>query len=212
MRTLKYRETIPNSALAEKRCIDLRLGNASKITVAMLATSTNMRVKIKYVFEADGSSSHVATGGGSVTVSSCTETNPAVYATSAAHGYLVGDIVTVRGNRFAAGIKPSSWDGSTPAATFLSGFAIEDKTITAVGDSTHFTIGEHSTVGAGTFAGTGTASYRGKEADISTHDLTSGTLLIVNHDMKLGFVRITRDDTGSDPTAGVLRIDATAAK
>ena len=211
MRTLKYRETIPNSALTEKRCIDLRLGNASKITVAMLATSTNMRVKIKYVFEADGSSSHVATGGGSVTVSSCTEANPAVYATSAAHGYLVGDIVTVRGNRFAAGIKPSSWDGSTPAATFLSAYEFEDKTITAVATNT-FTIGEHSTSGADSFAGAGTASYRGKEADISTHDLTSGTLLIVNHDMKLGFVRITRDDTGSDPTAGVLRIDATAAK
>ena len=210
MRTLKYRETIPNSALAEKRCIDLHLQNQSKITVAMLATSTNMRVKIKYVFEADGCSSHVATAGASQPVTSCTAADPAVY-TSAAHGYLVGDIVTVRGNRFAAGISPSSWDGSTPAATFLSAYEFEDKTITAVATNT-FTIGEHSTSGASSFAGAGTASYRGKEADISTHDLTSGTLLIVNHDMNLGFVRITRDDTGSDPTAGVLRIDATAAK
>jgi len=208
MRTLKYRETIPNSSLTEKRAIDLHLQNFSKITLALLSTSTNMRIKVKYVFEASGSVSHISAGGGAQVVSGCTAADPAVYVTTGAHGYLVGDVVSVKGRRFQDGIIPDP----SVAATFLSAYEFEDKVITVVGDSTHFTIGEHSTLGASSFAGAGVAAYRGKEADIQTIDLTSGTLTLVNFDMKLGFVRITRDDTGSTPGGGVLRIDATAAK
>ena len=210
MRTLKYRETIPNSGINEKKALDLKLSTKSSITLALHTTSTNMRIKIKYIFEADGSASHVATGGASQPVTDCTAANPAVF-TSAAHGYLVDDVVTVRGNRFAAGIDPDSWDGSTPAATYLSAYAVEAGTITAVATNT-FTIGQFSTSGADSFAGTGTASYVGKETLIQQIDLTSGTLQVVNFDMKLGHVRITRDDTGSTPGGGVLRIDATAAR
>jgi hypothetical protein len=206
MRTLKYRETIPNSALAEKKAIDLKFQNYSKISLALLSTSTNIRIKVKYVFEADGSASHVATAGAAQAVTSCTAANPAVY-TSASHGYLVGDIVSVKGRRFQDGVIPDS----SVASTFISDYEFEDKVITAVATNT-FTIGEHSTSGADSFAGAGIATYRGKEADIDTIDLTSGTLTIVNFDYKLGFIRVTRDDTGSTPGGGVLRIDATAAK
>ena len=207
MRTLKYRETIPNSALAEKKAIDLKFQNYSKISLALLSTSTNIRIKVKYVFEADGSASHVATAGAAQAVTSCTAADPAVY-TSASHGYLVGDIVSVKGRRFQDGVIPDP----SVAATFLSDYEFEDKVITAVPDGNTFTIGEHSTSGASSFAGAGIDTYRGKEADIQTIDLTSGTLTVVNFDFKLGFIRVTRDDTGSTPGGGVLRIDATAAK
>tara|TARA_R100000656_G_C3915975_1_gene121911 strand:+ start:148 stop:753 length:606 start_codon:yes stop_codon:yes gene_type:complete len=201
MRVFKYREAIPNSSLAEKKALDIRLRNHSKITIAALSTSTNIRLKVKYVFEADGTASRVPSGGSAQAVTDATVANPCVF-TSTAHGYLVGDIVSVRGNR--------SPDPSV-AATFVDGYAVEDGVITAVA-ADEFTINEFSTVGVAAFGGSATALYRGKEVDIQTVDLTSGTLTLLNFDFKLGFVRITRDDTGSTPTAGVLRIDATAAK
>ena len=49
-------------------------------------------------------------------------------------------------------------------------------------------------------------------ADIQTIDLTQNVLQIVNFQFKLGHVRVTYDDTGSAPSGGTLRINATASK
>ena len=128
--------------------------------------------------------------------------------TCTAHGYLVGDIVSIRGNRFAAGIGPHE---STAAATYLSAYEVEKGVITAKATNT-ITIGEHSTSGASSFAGTGYAVYEGTEKQIQTVDLVADTLTILNFDMKVPFIRITRDDADATCAGGVLRIDATAAK
>ena len=206
MRTLKYRELIPNSGLTEKKVFDLRSQNHSSVTLVMHAVGANIRINVKYVFESDGATS-LLPAAATQPITGCNEASSAVF-TCTAHGYLVGDIVSIRGNRFAAGILPHE---STAAATYLSGFEVEKGVITAKATNT-ITIGEHSTVGAGTFAGSGYAVYEGTEKQIQTIDLTADTLTILNFDMKVPFIRVTRDDTGSTPGAGVLRIDATAAK
>ena len=129
-------------------------------------------------------------GGGIQTVTGATAADPVVF-TSASHGYVVGDIIKVQDSA-------------------VQNYNVEG-TASAVATNT-FTLGQVSTSGASSFSGTATATYRGTETDIQTIDLTSGTLTIVNFDMKLGFLRITRDDTGSAPGGGALYIDATAAK
>ena len=109
MRTLKYRETLPNSTVSELTCLELGSQNHSSITVALHSASTNTRIKIYYLFDEDN-----------------------------------------------------------------------------------------------------TATDTAKE--IQTIDLTQNVLTIVNFDMKLHKIRITRDDTGSTMSGGALHIDATAAK
>ena len=206
MRTLKYRELIPNSTLTEKKVFDLRSHNHSSVTLVMHSVGANVRVNVKYVFEADGAGSTL-TAGASQPITSCTAADPAVF-TCTAHGYLVGDIVSIRGNRFAAGIRPHE---STAAATYLSAYEVEKGVITAKATNT-ITIGEHSTSGASSFAGSGYAVYEGTEKQIQTVDLVADTLTILNFDMKGPFIRITRDDASATCAGGVLRIDATAAK
>jgi len=175
----------------------------------MHSVGANVRVNVKYVFEADGAASTL-TAGANQPITGCTAADPAVF-TCTAHGYLVGDIVDIRGHRFATGIRPDSWDGSTPAATYLSAYEVEKGVITAKATNT-ITIGEHSTSGASSFAGTGYAAYAGTEKQIQTVDLVADTLTILNFDMKVPFIRITRDDADATCAGGVLRIDATAAK
>jgi hypothetical protein len=201
MRVFKYRENIPASALTDKKALDLNLRNHSSITIAMLATGANMRIKVNYIFDADEARSHVAAGGAVQPVTSATAADPCVY-TSASHGYLVGDIVSVRGHRNPEG---------TADTAYLSGYEVESGRVTAVSTNT-FTIAEHSTAGVGSFAGTMSAHYEGTESLIKQVDLTAGTLELLNFDMKLGSIRIVRGQTGSTPGAGVLRIDATATK
>ena len=206
MRTLKYRELIPNSTLTEKKVFDLRSQNHSSVTLVMHSVGANVRVNVKYVFEADGAASTL-TAGANQPITGCTAADPAVF-TCTAHGYLVGDIVSIRGNRFAAGMGPHE---STAAATYLSAYEVEKGVITAKATNT-ITIGEHSTSGASSFAGTGYAVYEGTEKQIQTVDLVADTLTILNFDMKVPFIRITRDDADATCAGGVLRIDATAAK
>ena len=192
MRTFQYRESLAASvAIAELKAIDLQLQTHSKITVALYTTSTNVRIKLKYVFGTDQPKSMAVSGGGIQTVTDATAADPVVFESSS-HGYVVGDIVKVQDST-------------------VQDYNVEG-TISALSDSNHFTLGQVSTSGASSFSGTATATYRGTETDIQTIDLTSGTLTIVNFDMKLGFLRITRDDTGSAPGGGALYIDATAAK
>jgi len=192
VRTFQYRESLAaSSAITELKAIDLQLQTHSKITVALYTTSTNVRIKLKYVFGTDQPKSMAVSGGGIQTVTGATAANPVVF-TSASHGYVVGDIVKVQDST-------------------VQDYNVEG-TISALPDGNSFTLGQVSTSGASSFSGTATATYRGTETDIQTIDLTSGTLTIVNFDMKLGFLRITRDDTGSAPGGGALYIDATAAK
>ena len=192
MRTFQYRESLAASvAIAELKAIDLQLQTHSKITVALYTTSTNVQIKLKYVFGTDQPKSMAVSGGGIQTVTDATAADPVVFESSS-HGYVVGDIVKVQDST-------------------VQDYNVEG-TISALSDSNHFTLGQVSTSGASSFSGTATATYRGTETDIQTIDLTSGTLTIVNFDMKLGFLRITRDDTGSAPGGGALYIDATAAK
>jgi len=192
VRTFQYRESLAASvAIAELKAIDLQLQTHSKITVALYTTSTNVRIKLKYVFGTDQPKSMAVSGGGIQTVTDATAADPVVFESSS-HGYVVGDIVKVQDST-------------------VQDYNVEG-TISALSDSNHFTLGQVSTSGASSFSGTATATYRGTETDIQTIDLTSGTLTIVNFDMKLGFLRITRDDTGSAPGGGALYIDATAAK
>lgn len=206
MRTLKYRELIPNSTLTEKQVFDLKSQNHSSVTLVMHSVGANVRVNIKYVFEADGSSS-LLSAANAQPITGCTAANPAVF-TCTGHGFLVGDMVSVKGNRFATGIDPYS---SEAAATYLSDYEVEKGIITAVATNT-FTIGQHDTSAASSFAGSGYVTYEGTEKQIQTVDLTADTLTILNFDMKVPFIRITRDDNGSTCAGGVLRIDATAAK
>ena len=193
MRTHKYRESLAAStAISELNAIDLQLQTHSKITVALYTTSSNVRIKLKYVFEnKDQPQSMAVSGGGIQSVTDATGADPVVFE-SASHGYVVGDIVKV--------------SGST-----VQDFNVQG-TISALPDSNSFTLGQVSTSGASSFSGTATANYVGTETEIQTIDLTASTLTIVNFDMKLGFLRITRDDTGSAPGGGALYIDATAAK
>lgn len=202
MQVHKYRENIAAATIADKKALDLSLSTHSKITIAMLATGANMRIKVNYIFDSVGTSSNVASGGGAQSVTGATAADPCVY-TSASHGYLVGDIVSVRGNRNPEG---------TADTAYVSAYEVESGRITAVPDANTFTIGEHSTSGAASFAGSMTAYYEGMESLIQQIDLTAGTLTLLNFDMKLGKIRIIRGQTGSTPGAGVLRIDATAAK
>ena len=202
MQVHKYRENIAAATIADKKALDLGLSTQSKITIAMLATGANMRIKVNYIFDSVGASSHVAANGGAQAVTGATVADPCVYA-STAHGYLVGDIVSVRGHRNPEGIADTA---------YVSGYEVESGRITALSDADHFTIAEHSTVGVASFAGSMTATYEGMESLIQQIDLTAGTLTLLNFDMKLGKIRIIRGQTGSTPGAGVLRIDATAAK
>tara|TARA_R100001594_G_scaffold149833_2_gene208805 strand:+ start:45 stop:665 length:621 start_codon:yes stop_codon:yes gene_type:complete len=206
MRTLKYRELIPNSTLTEKKVFDLNSQNHSSVTLVMHSVGANVRVNVKYVFEADGGSSTLSAAAVQP-ITGCTAADPAVF-TCTGHGYLVGDIVSIRGNRFAAGIDPHT---SEAAATYLSAYEVEKGVITAKATNT-ITIGEHSTAGASSFAGSGYAVYEGTEKQIQTVDLVADTLTILNFDMKVPFIRVTRDDNGSTCAGGVLRIDATTAK
>jgi len=201
----KYRENIAAATIADKKALDLSLSTHSKITIAMLATGANMRIKVNYIFDSVGTASNVASGGGAQSVTGATAADPCVY-TSASHGYLVGDIVSVRGNSF-----DRNEDGTTDTA-YVSAYEVESGRVTAVPDANTFTIGEHSTSGAASFAGSMTAYYEGMESLIQQIDLTAGTLTLLNFDMKIGKIRIIRGQTGSTPGAGVLRIDATAAK
>ena len=201
MQVHKYRENIAAATIADKKALDLGLSTQSKITIAMLATGANMRIKVNYIFDSVGASSHVAANGGAQAVTGATAADPCVY-TSASHGYLVGDIVSVRGHKNPEGTE------DTP---YISGYEVESGRITAVTTNT-FTIAEHSTAGVASFAGSMTATYEGMESLIQQIDLTAETLTLLNFDMKLGKIRIIRGQTGSTPGAGVLRIDATAAK
>ena len=201
MQVFKYRENIPASTLTDKKALDLSLSTQSKITVAMLATGANIRIKVNYIFDAIGNSSNVASGGSIQTITGATAADPCVY-TSASHGYLVGDIVSVRGH------KPPEGSAGTD---YVSAYEVEHGRVTAVTTNT-FTIQEHSTSGAASFAGTMHSFYEGMESEIQQVDLTAGTLTLLNFDMKLGKIRIVRGQTSSTPGAGVLRIDATAAK
>ena len=54
MRTIKYRETLPNSTVSEKTCIELGSQNHSKVTIAAHSASTNTRITIYYLFEENG--------------------------------------------------------------------------------------------------------------------------------------------------------------
>ena len=202
MQVHKYRENIAAATIADKKALDLGLSTQSKITIAMLATGANMRIKVNYIFDSVGASSHVAANGGAQAITGATAADPCVY-TSASHGYLVGDIVSVRGHRNPEG---------TADTAYVSGYEVESGRVTAVPDGNTFTIAEHSTAGVASFAGSMTATYEGMESLIQQIDLTAGTLTLLNFDMKLGKVRIIRGQTGSTPGAGVLRIDATAAK
>ena len=192
MKTFKYRESLAaSSAITELKAIDLKLQTHSKITVALYTTSTNVRIKLKYVFGTDQPKSMAVSGGGIQTVTDATAADPVVFESSS-HGYVVGDIVKVQGST-------------------VQDYNVEG-TISALSDSNHFTLGQVSTSGASSFSGTATATYRGTETDIQTINLTSGTLTIVNFDMKLGFLRITRNQVTGAPGGGALYIDATAAK
>ena len=109
MKTIKYRETLPNATGSEVTCMEIGPQNHSKITVVMHSASTNTRMKIYYLFDEDN-----------------------------------------------------------------------------------------------------TATDTAKE--IQTIDLTQNVLTIVNFDMKLRRIRITRDDTGSAWSGGALHVDGTTAK
>ena len=109
MRTLKYRETLPNSTVSEKTCLELGPQNHSKITIAAHSASTNSRITIYYLFDEDNTSTDTA-------------------------------------------------------------------------------------------------------KQIQQIDLTQNVLTIVNFDMKLSKIRITRDDTGSTMSGGAFHLDATTAK
>jgi len=185
MRTLRYRETIgSNSNLSEVTCLRVKVQNHQQSTIALYASSTNIRIKVKYVFDSpDGNPAKSVTG--------ATAADPVVY-TSASHGFAVGDVVEVTGS--------SVDDYNTIRST-----------ITAVPDGNTFTIGEKSTSGVSSFSGTANVRYIGSEAEITTEDLTSGTLVMLNYDFKIGHLVITRDDTGSNAGGGELRIDATVA-
>jgi len=192
VRTFQYRESLAaSSAITELKAIDLQLQTHSKITVALYTTSTNVQIKLKYVFGTDQPKSMAVSGGGIQTVTDATDADPVVFESSS-HGYVVGDIVKVQGST-------------------VQDYNVEG-TISALSDSNHFTLGQVSTSGASSFSGTATATYRGTETDIQTINLTSGTLTIVNFDMKLGFLRITRNQVTGAPGGGALYIDATAAK
>ena len=187
---LRYRETIPNANLTELKALDVKFRNHQKVTVAAYTTSTNIRVKVKYIFEPKETHNMASTGGSVQAISGTTAANPVVF-TSTSHGYNVGDIVRI--------------EGSSVQAYNVEG------TISAK-DANTFTLGQVDTSAASSFSGTATSQYRGSEVDIQTVDLTSGTLSLLSFDMKLGFIRITRDDTGSNAGGGVLYIDATVAK
>lgn len=191
MRTFQYRESLAaSSAITELKAIDLQLQTHSKITVALYTTSTNVRIKLKYIFGTDQPKSMAVAGGGIQTVTGATAADPVVF-TSASHGYVVGDIIKVQDST-------------------VQNYNVEG-TASAVATNT-FTLGQVSTSGASSFSGTATATYQGTETDIQTIDLTSGTLTLVNFDMKLGFLRITRNQVTGAPGGGALYIDATAAK
>ena len=191
MRTFQYRESLAAStAITELKAIDLQLQTHSKITVALYTTSTNVRIKLKYVFGTDQPKSMAVAGGGIQTVTDATDADPVVF-TSASHGYVVGDIIKVQDSA----VQNYNVEGTASAVA-----------------TNNFTLGQVSTSGASSFSGTATATYRGTETDIQTIDLTSGTLTIVNFDMKLGFLRITRNQVTGAPGGGALYIDATAAK
>ena len=65
MRTFQYRESLAaSSAITELKAIDLQLQTHSKITVALYTTSTNVRIKLKYVFGTDQPKSMAVSGGG----------------------------------------------------------------------------------------------------------------------------------------------------
>jgi hypothetical protein len=152
----------------------------------LYASSTNIRIKVKYVFDSPE-------GNPTKSVTAATAADPVVY-TSASHGYAVGDVVEVTDSTV------QDYNTTEP----------NQKTITAVATNT-FTIAEKSTSGADSFSGTANVRYIGSEALIQTVDLTSGTLTLLNFDMKLGHLVITRDDVGSVAGGGELRIDATVA-
>ncbi len=46
MQVHKYRENIAEATIADKKALDLSLSTHSKITIAMLATGANMRIKV----------------------------------------------------------------------------------------------------------------------------------------------------------------------
>ena len=197
MRVYKWREDITADDLTDKEVIEMKLNKLNSITIFQLANGNNIRIKHEYVFDG-GEGISV---GGSQTVTSCTEASAGGVYTCTANGFAVGDIVTVRGQR--------SPDPSV-AATFLTGFAVERGTITARTTDT-FTIAEHSTAGAGTFAGTGTVTYEAHKITLATVNLTADSPETTTYDNKYGHIIVTRGDTGSTPTAGILRIDATAS-
>ena len=187
MRILRYRETIAASAnLSEEFCLRMKVQNHQRSTIALYASSTNVRIKVKYVFDSPD-------GNATKSVTAATAADPVVY-TSASHGYAVGDVIEVTDSTVQ--------DYNTTESN--------QKTITAVATNT-FTIAEKSTSGASSFSGTANVRYIGSEALIQTVDLTSGTLVLLNFDMKLGHLVITRDDVGSVAGGGELRIDATVA-
>ncbi len=68
MQVHKYRENIAAATIADKKALDLSLSTHSKITIAMLATGANMRIKVNYIFDSVGTSSNVASGGGAQSI------------------------------------------------------------------------------------------------------------------------------------------------
>ena len=193
MRILRYRETIAASAnLSEEFCLRMKVQNHQRSTIALYASSSNIRIRVKYVFDSpDGNPTKSVTA---CTVAASVPTAGGAVYTSASHGYAVGDVVTVTGSAV------QGYETLDPI----------DAVITAVATNT-FTIAEKSTLGLASFSGTASVRYIGSQADIATHDLTSETLVLLNYDMKLGHLVITRDDVGSVAGGGELRIDATVA-
>lgn len=107
MRTLTHREIIPAADLAEGTCLEIGPQEHSKVTIAAYTTSANIRMKIYYLFDDNG-------------------------------------------------------------------------TDTAV--------------------------------EMETYDIPQNDITIINFNFKLSKLRITRQDTGTDATAGILKIDATTSK
>jgi len=193
----RYREDVAAAGMTDKEVIEMYVNKLSSLAIMCSTTSNNIRIKMEYVF--DGGTG-LSKGGGQ-TVTGCSEDATGGVFICAANGFAVGDIVTVRGQR-----------SPDPAvdATYLQGFVVVRGTITAVATNT-FKIGEFSTAGAGTFAGTGTVTYDGTKVVIDTVNLTANTPVVTVYDNKYSHIIVTRGDTGSDPNAGLLHIDASAS-
>lgn len=60
MKTLEYRETLPNATGSEVTCLTVGSQVHSKISIAMHSASTNTRIKIYYLFNEDNTATDTA--------------------------------------------------------------------------------------------------------------------------------------------------------